>query len=208
MFFAIGQQDQLQTFTDDLLKYLNNESRYVITHEIANISLKPHFHVVAEMTTDQYTKYADAILRKKYKLKGNKKEYGKVNKINDVNKAISYILKDLAEKDAAERMLGMRSNIDEIELQQFLENSYKKSDDKCHIETCIEKIAPMKLQYEYSDDDLLWYKIKILEYYQEKKIDVGYKKIDRIFEMYINRQHHLPATVLYTILRQNFKNRI
>jgi hypothetical protein len=190
------------------MNYLDDNARYLITHEYGSKTKKPHFHVVVEMTSEQYTKYADAILRKKYKLSGTKKEYGRVKQVRDVNKAISYILKDLAEEDAANRILGYNSNLPPDKLQEFLDNSYKKSEERDHIELAIATLPPLPHQYEFSDTDIICNKIMILDYFKKNKLDCNIQKVDRIFNMYLMRQEHLSTTTIYEIMRQNRNNRL
>jgi len=198
---------------DNLEKKLQNyipfgvESKYIIAHEIAKVTGKSHFHVIVENL--EWNKFRDSLLIKKYKLKAKNKQFGKVKKIKDINRMISYILKQgKLLKEPEEIHAQRRTNIDLEIIEEYLEKSYISEDEKSHIELCLEKIGPMKLQYQYTDDEIQWYKIKILEYHQENKIDCGFKKIDRIFEKYVNRQYHLPVPVIYMILHQNFKNRI
>lgn len=208
MYYCNGERQFINEFTSHLMNYLDDESRYLVTHEIGSKTKKPHFHVIAEMSNEQYTKYADAILRKKYKLSGSKKEYGRVKQVRDCNKAISYILKDLAEKDAATRMLGYNSNLPDDVIVEFLEKSFKKSEDKDHIELAIESVPQLPYQYEYTDTDIICRKIMILEYFKNNNLDCNIQKVDRIFNMYLMRHEKLSANQIYEIMRQNRNNRL
>ena len=201
-----GEIDNLEKKLENYIPF-GEESKYIIAHEISLVTKKSHFHVICENL--DWNKFRDNILIKKYKLKSKNKQFGKVKKIKDINKMISYILKQgKLLKEEKEIRAQRRTNIDLGIINEYLENSYQKEDERSHIELCLDKIGPMKLQYEYADHELQWYKIKILEYFQENKIDCGFKKIDRIFEKYVNSQYHLPVQTIYQILHQNFKNRI
>ncbi len=199
MFYCIGEVSTIDAKLDDLRKYIPDESRYLITHEIGSATKKPHFHVIAEMQVEEYKKYADAVLRKKYQLLGNKKEYGKVNKINDINKAISYILKDEGEK---------RTNLPAEELAEFLKNSFRKEEDKDHIELAIQSVPQLTFQYSYSDTDIVCAKIMILEYFKKNNLDCNIQKVGRIFNMYLMRHEKFSASQIYEIMRQDRNNRL
>ncbi len=207
MFFFNGEASYIDEALTDLQRYIADKSRYCITHEIGSKTKKPHYHVIAEMQVEEYKKYADAVLRKKYKLLGSKKEYGKVNKINDINKAISYILKDLAET-AEKRTLGLRTNLPDNLVEEFLKNSFRKEEDKDHIELAIQSVPKLEHQYEYSDTDIVCRKIMILEYFKKNDLDCNIQKVGRIFNMYLMRHEKLSATQIYEIMRQDRNNRL
>lgn len=199
MFFCNGDVETIGDKEQHLNNYLTPDSKYLITHELGTKTRKPHFHFMVEMEVAEYTKYADAILRKKYKLKGNKKEYGRVSKIRDLEHAIAYSLKDEGEK---------RTNMDPDSIQQFLEISYRKPAEKDHFENCLNGLIPWPHQYEFSDTDIICKKIQILEYFKNNKLECNFNKVQRIFDKFLMQQEHLSASTLYDIMRQTRNNRL
>ncbi len=183
--------DELQKLTDALCSYLSDESRYLIAHEISTVKQISHFHVIAEMDTNQWEHFRNNILIKRYTLKAKLKQYGKVKKINDVNKMISYCLKDDGPR---------RTNIPEDEVKHFLENSYKKSEERDHIQLCIEKLAPLEYKYSYSDTDILVKKVQIIEYFKHNDLEINYNKCNRIFDLYLLKQN-ISGSLIYDIMR-------
>lgn len=208
MYYCNGERQFIQEFTSHLMKYLDDDAKYLVTHELGTQTKKPHFHALAEMTSEQYTKYADAILRKKYKLTGSKKEYGRVKQVRDCNKAISYILKDLDKDNPDNQILGYNSNLPPDQIQEFLDKSFRKNEDRDHIELAIDSVPQLPYQYEYSDTDIICKKIQILEYFKNNNLDCNIQKVDRIFNMYLMRHEKLSANQIYEIMRQNRNNRL
>ena len=189
--------DQLQLLEDKLKGYIEIESRYLIAHEISGVTKKSHFHFVVEMHIDEYTKFRDAVIKKHYKL--SKGQYGKVNNIRDVNKLLSYCLKDDGER---------RTNLQPDQVEEYLKKAFKRPEEKDHIEACLERMSSMPYQYQYTDTDILCKKICILEYFKNKELDCNFKKVDRIWNMYLMRQKHLSANTVYELMRQTFVKKI
>ncbi len=122
-----------------------------------------------------------------------------LSEINDVNKMISYILKDDGPR---------RTNIDAALINEYLEASYKKSEDRDHIELAIQSVPHMPYQYEYSDTDIICRKIMILEYFKNNNLDCNIQKVDRVFNMYLMRHEKFSASMIYEIMRKNRNNRL
>lgn len=191
--------EELENLEQYLLKYIG-DGKYVIAHEISAVQQKSHFHVIAEFgELGQWDMFRNAILIKKYNLSAKNKQYGKVKKINDVNKMISYILKDDGPR---------RTNLEPDVVKEYLEASYKKQVDRDHVELAISSVPPMPYQYEYSDTDIICKKILILEYFKKNDLDCNISKVGRIFNMYLMRQKELSATQIYEIMRQDRNNKL
>jgi hypothetical protein len=189
--------EELQLLEDKLKGYIEIESRYLIAHEISGVTKKSHFHFVVEMHIDQYSKFRDAVIKKHYKL--TKGSYGKVNNIRDVNKLLSYCLKDDGER---------RTNLEPAQVDEFIKKSFKRPEEKDHIENCLQKMSLMPYQYEYTDTDILCKKICILDYFKSNELDCNFKKVDRIWNMYLMRQKQLTANQVYELMRQTYVKKI
>ncbi len=189
-FYAHLPLAELDNLESALLSYID-ESRYLIAHEISQVKKISHFHVIAEMDNNQWEHFRNNIIIKRYSLKAKNKQYGKVKKINDVNKMISYCLKDDGER---------RTNIPDDEIQEFLKNSYKKPEDRDHIQVCIQSIPALEYKYSYSDTDILIKKVQIIEYFKNNDLEINYNKCNRIFDMYLLKQK-LSASQIYDIMR-------
>lgn len=201
-----GEIDNLEQKLENYLPY-GEESKYIIAHEISTATKKSHFHVICENL--EWNKFRDNILIKKYQLKSKNKQFGKVKKIKDINKMISYIVKQgKLLKEPEEIKAQRRTNLDDNLIQEYLENSYQKEDDRSHIELCLDKLAALPYQYEFSDTDLVCKKIQILDYFKQNKLECNFNKVQRIFDMYLMRQEHLSANTIYEIMRQIRNNRI
>jgi transcriptional regulator NrdR family protein len=191
--------EELDNLEQYLLKYIG-DGKYVIAHEVSTATAKSHFHVIAEFAElEQWDMFRNAILIKKYKLSAKNKQYGKVKKINDVNKMISYILKDDGPR---------RTNLQPDVVKEYLEASYKKQVDRDHVELAISSVPSMPYQYEYSDTDIICKKIVILEYFKKNDLDCNIAKVGRIFNMYLMRQKELSANQIYEIMRQDRNNKL
>lgn len=203
-----GELDNIEKKLENYLPY-GVESKYIIAHETSLVMQKSHFHVICENL--EWNKFRDNILIKQYGLKSKNKQFGKVKKIKDINKMISYILKQgklLKEKEEIDAQ--RRTNLADDLIQEYLESSFQKEDDRSHIELCLEKIPPLPHQYSFSDTDLECKKIAILHYFISHRtpLECNFNKVQRIFDMYLMRQKHLSATTIYEIMRQVRNNRI
>lgn len=183
--------DHIDDLHTTVQKYLADESRYIIAHEISTVKKISHFHVIAEMTNEKWEQFRNAYLMKKHNLKSKNKQFGKVKKINDVNKMISYCIKDDGER---------RTNIPTAEIQDYLSQSYKKSEERDHIQLCIESMPTLEYKYSYSDTDILIKKVQIIEYFKKNNLEINYNKCNRIFDMYLLKQK-IGASQIYDIMR-------
>lgn len=193
----LEELDNLETL---LKKYITDESRYLIAHEISSIKQKSHFHVIVEFPElSQWDMFRNAVLIKKYNLSAKNKQYGKVKKINDVNKMISYILKDEGAR---------RTNLSTDVVDEYVQAAFKKPVDRDHVELCLSSLAPLPYLYEYTDNEIICKKIMILEYFKNNNLDCNIQKVGRIFNMYLMRQDKLSASQVYDIMRQDRNNKL
>lgn len=198
-FYAHLPLEELDNLEKLLLKYIN-AGKYLIAHEESAIKHISHFHVIAEFEElGQWDMFRNAVLIKKYKLSSKNKQYGKVKKINDVNKMISYILKDQGPK---------RTNLQAELIEEYLEASYKKPVDRDHVELAIASVPKLDYQYQYSDTDIVCKKIQILEYFKKNELDCNIQKVGRVFNMYLMRHEKLSASQIYEIMRQDRNNKL
>lgn len=99
-----------------------NVGQYLIGHESTPYE---HYHFLVQMSSDDYHLFAERVFRKKYKLRGratkdNPRQYGKLKKIEDLEKLKSYTIKDG----------NYRSNMPEQDVKKYFENSFKKIEKK------------------------------------------------------------------------------
>lgn len=130
-----------------------NIHRYLIGYEASPYS---HYHVLVQMTNEDYHRFAERVFRKKFKLRGkaingNPRQYGKIKKIDDLEKMKSYTVKDG----------NYRSNMPESEVQQYFANSFKKEEKKkmyqeifehCEQQFILEGELPDSNKYAYTDE--------------------------------------------------------
>lgn len=95
---------------------------YLIGHETEPYS---HYHFVVQMSEQDYCRYRKRVFIDKYKLRGVPKknlcrQYGKITKIEDFDKLLSYTAKEE----------NIRSNMDEETLNEAISNSFKKEQPK------------------------------------------------------------------------------
>lgn len=190
---------EIDNLVDAILSY-DPDGKYLITHEFADYS---HFHVLCDFDDEQWIKFRNTILRNRYKLRGQAKkdapsQYGKIKTIKDIENLLTYMVKDKGEK---------RTNVPEESLQEYIDKSFKKPDDRSHIEKCIGSMPALPYKYQYEDIDLQCIKIQIIDYYKQNNLEINWQKLDRVFNMYINRQN-ISASQVYDIMRQVRKNNI
>lgn len=190
---------EIDNLADSILSY-DPEGKYLITHEVADYS---HFHVLCDFDDEQWILFRNTILRNRYKLRGQAKkdlpsQYGKIKTIKDVEKLLTYMLKDKGDK---------RTNVPDNELDEYIKKSFKKPDDRNHIEKCLDTIPTLTYKLQYTETDIQYIKISIIDYYKKNNLEINWQKIDRLFNMYIFRQN-LSSSQIYDILRFVRKNNI
>jgi hypothetical protein len=146
-----------------------NIGQYLIGYEASPYE---HYHFLAQMTTADYHLFSERVFRKKLKLKGratkdNPRQYGKVKKIEDLEKMKSYTLKDG----------NYRSNMPEQDVAKYFENSYKKEEKKKvyeqvkeHLDESLDQILTWMYSDIYSNEpdyirsQLKYIKLNIINY--------------------------------------------
>lgn len=132
MFFACGKPDDdtYNYYESTLLEY--DVQGYIIAQEIAKESHKRwdggHYHFMVQMSDEDYHKFTKRI-KEKYKLNGRAKngvsrEYGKVNKIEKLERAKAYTVKDG----------NYRTNLAKETIQKIYEESHEKEEIKTQAE--------------------------------------------------------------------------
>ena len=144
--------DQFDYLETKLKEY--NIGSYIIGHESNPYS---HFHFCVQMEDEEYHNFAQAVFKKKFKLRGRAikdkpRQYGKVTQINNLDKMKQYTCKDG----------NYRTNLSDEEIKDIYEKSYQKVDHKTEVD---------KL-HDYLDSQIDSFKDKIIykDYYGEKKI--------------------------------------
>ena len=119
---------------DELEAELHNYEigAYMICHEEEPYS---HYHFLVQMTKSNYHNFCQNIFIKRYSLRGRAlkdkpRQYGKVTKINDIEKAKSYTIKSLEKWDVntGPNHPYLRTNLSSEEIEDIYENSFKKND--------------------------------------------------------------------------------
>lgn len=129
MFYFATLHSNRDYILKELLKEIDPEKQmYLVTEEISKTSHQDisgqHFHIIAQMEDKNYTNYSKRVitklgLRGKADL-GLSRQYGKV-KIKDLDKAISYVLKDNGK---------YHTNMTAEQIQEFYDKSFKKDDTR------------------------------------------------------------------------------
>lgn len=101
----------------------------------------PHYHFMVQMSSYEYHKYSKRIVLK-YKLcgkpqNGKPRQYGKVKKIEDLEKMKSYTLKDG----------DFRTNMDEKTINALVEKSFRKLGNKEISEKILEYVSAKNAKY-------------------------------------------------------------
>ncbi len=124
-FFAV-KHTEFDYLIETLLEY--TVGGYIVAAETASNAHKDtggeHFHFCCEMSNEDYHKFSKRV-KIKYSLSGQARngqarQYGKVDKINNIEKMKAYCLKDG----------NIRSNLEPEELDRLKEKSYKKEEKK------------------------------------------------------------------------------
>jgi hypothetical protein len=193
-FYVNAELSQIDVIKDDLLRYMPMSKKYLICHELG-ITGKSHFHIIAEFSVVDYNKYRTNILINKYLLKAKNKEYGKVSSIRDVNKMISYCLKDEGDR---------RTNLSPDVVEQYLRDSYKKDTKRAHYQNCLDNMFKINnshiltdTQKEYTIQNA---KVHIIKYYKDHQLSVNWNLIQRLFDDWLSSQDISPS-FHYDILR-------
>ncbi len=102
---------------------------YIIAHEVSTASHVEtkghHFHFLVQMNDQDYTRFAKRVFIDKFKLRGRAvkglpRQYGKINKIENLERMKSYTVKDG----------DVRTNLTDTEIERLLENSFQKEEKR------------------------------------------------------------------------------
>lgn len=129
MFMAHLPLDSLDYLEETIQEY--DITDYVICHETEPYS---HFHFIVKMASNSdYHNFKQRVFIKKYGLSGKAKDgkprqYGKVTQIQDIEKAISYTLKELKDHTEHSRDKYLRTNMSQDKINDYIEKCFKKND--------------------------------------------------------------------------------
>lgn len=118
----------------------NCSGKYIIAPEYEPYD---HLHFLVEMTDTAYHTFSKRIFKDKYKLRGQARngkprQYGKMKKINDIEKALVYTLKCYnTSKDM------IKTNMDKASLEAYAQQSFKKKDEVKPHDIYIEKLKTL-----------------------------------------------------------------
>lgn len=112
-----------------LLEY--NIGGYIIGHESKPYS---HYHLIFQSCDAIYNTFSKRLVEK-YNLRGKAgkdacRQYGRISKIKDLEKMKAYTLKDG----------NIRSNLDNIEIDKLIEQSFKKANHQSLVDKIVETI--------------------------------------------------------------------
>ena len=162
---------------EDRIKLFDTE--YLISYEKEKYE---HFHFIVNITDTEYHNFAQDYFKKKYQLRGRAgrkgtpdegkpRQYGKETTIRDLEKSISYTLKDS----------NYRTNMCQSYIDEMIEKSFKKN----------EKETDMKKLFEHLDGSAShWLSIKHKEYYENDKVKLWVNKeiLEDIYTYIISRK--------------------
>lgn len=123
---------------------------YIVSAEISNDSHEEtkgqHFHFLVEMTDKDYSRFAKRVFIDKFSLrgravKGKPRQYGKVGKIENLEHMKRYTVKDG----------DFRTNLTDTEIEELVENSFKKTEKKKLEEELMEVLQEQFHQLEWFD---------------------------------------------------------
>jgi len=203
-FMAAIKHEHREEVKNILLEY--NIGAYIIANEISKSSHQEtngeHIHFVVEMTPEEYHRFSKRVFIDKFKLrgraaKGKPRQYGKVNKIDNVEKMKIYSLK---EGDYI-------SNLSSQELETMYEKSYKKAEDTDDMEKLYEYLGETNL-YEIDKKDLTTIKTQYGHWeldYENKQYQNYCRLCRRVIKYYIENNKNrrgLTKTSIECIVRK------
>lgn len=173
-FFCALAHSEIDNFINFLTKYIDVSGRYLIGMETSKDTHPQtqgqHLHVCADLSQKQYDSFRKTILVKHYGLQGqardgNPRQYGVVKKVRDETKMLQYSV-----KDQNIRYLGITPE----EIKSLIENSYKKTPIKDHLEIMMKQIQeknPIKMSENNKiEADITQIEIMILTYYMDNDL--------------------------------------
>lgn len=148
--------------------------KYLIGHEKEPYH---HYHIAFEGTDKMYNAFAKRLIEK-YELrgkatKGKSRQYGRLKKIEDIEKLLVYSCKDG----------NVRGNFTQEEIEKFVEKSFKKDDRRDWIREVRQYVESQKIRTRYTNSEGKKYyqirvlRMKIMEYYRKKEITFNQNNI-------------------------------
>lgn len=130
-----------------------------------------HTHFLVQMTTESYHNFSNTVFKKKYNLRGQARnglprQYGKLKKIEDLQKMASYTIKSG----------NIKSNMPQDEVNKYFEKSFIKEEKKKMHQEVFDAIE-QKSHYPFQS---------YMDEFQESSGNNGYKIIIKIKEYIIN----------------------
>lgn len=190
-FFAAIKHSQIEFLIQILTEY--PIGAYLIGLETTTDSHKEtngeHFHFLVQMEDKDYHKFSKRIFIEKYKLRGRAltdkpRQYGKVNKIEDLTRMAAYTIKDG----------NIRTNMTEEQLADYKAISFKKEEKETFRDELIEfirnDVGYMEGPYDcHRDPTFMEIGESIIKYYRKlhKKLTLSKSQIEshiRYYQLY------------------------
>lgn len=203
MFMAHIPHENIDYVEETLKGY--DIGQYIISLETTKYE---HMHFIVEMTIEDYHRFSKRVFKDKFKLrgraiKGEPRQYGIIKKIENIENAKAYTVKDG----------NVRTNLDQAELEKYLEQSFKKAEDKCMIDEIVEELenryaeAYMKSYNEVYIEDVCFNRVTaryaIIDIMREKGLkSISRNKVENILYRYMMKQSEefVSTKEIYEIL--------
>jgi hypothetical protein len=169
----------------------------------------PHYHYLVWFTDNQYNAFIKKI-RLKYNLTGQtkknqRKQYGRIKNIEDIEKLQSYMMKDQEKTDNTWWSL----NIEKDDIDKFILNSFKKNEATETCYKCIKYVKENVEQKRYSNYKVLikqWSsteghyvdefsyekqaKLLMVEFHIKHKLRINKTTINNYYIEYLKTMHY------------------
>jgi len=155
------------------IKYYESVTQYIIAYEISPKGVE-HYHIITDMTTQDYTRLRANYFIKKWKLNGQVKkgvpaQYKKLAKIENFDKLLAYTVKDAGD-NPEDHIRSLNFSPEDIE--KAIETSFKKADIFTKQEKLLQLVEklPISLHSTYTqqlDDFLLDHIIEFMTEHKE-----------------------------------------
>jgi len=114
---------------EQAIKYYESVTQYVIAYEVSPKGVQ-HYHILTDMSIQDYTRLRANYFIKKWKLTGQVKkvvpaQYKKLSKVENFDRLLSYTLKDAGD-NLADHVRSLNFSTEDIE--NAIEKSFKKND--------------------------------------------------------------------------------
>ncbi len=142
-FFLALRFSQFEEIQEKLQHYLEPDSSYLVvgekSEETHHISEGEHFHFLVNFSEKSYKNFTKHFIEK-YSLRGCAKDgkarqYGKIKKIKDLERLLSYMLKDRSTDNP------LFTNFENEQIDAWAEKSFKKHSKKTYLENMARKLT-------------------------------------------------------------------